>query len=181
MGALTAIQAQIEADVKDLAVIKAQIKAHRWERAQKAAQEKAHRGGTRATATATGPSAPAAATATTSIPEREFQKTWLQIQLASGGRPLTTTLPSDASCVPFLRLSSERLASDCCTLALREVEKLVVDQTLAVLVEGLSFAQLFPWCVSPLPILPYNRLLKSIHKGNNFPHQISRGLSWISG
>ncbi|KAH9973385.1 hypothetical protein BJV74DRAFT_889074 [Russula compacta] len=123
MGALTVMQAQIEADVKELAVIKAQIKAHRWERALKAAQEKAFRGGTTATATATGHSAPAAATATTSILEREFQKTWLQIQLVGDKRPLITTLPNDAT--------------------LREVGKLVAGQTLAI--EELTFTQQFPW------------------------------------
>jgi hypothetical protein len=42
--------------------------------------------------------APAAAS-TTSIPGREFKETRLQIRLASGGQPLTTTLPSDSSCV----------------------------------------------------------------------------------
>ena len=42
--------------------------------------------------------APAPATAA-SIPGREFKETRLQIRLGSGGQPLTTTLPSDASCV----------------------------------------------------------------------------------
>jgi len=48
---------------------------------------------------AAGSSAPSAAPATVSVPGREFKETRLQIRLASGGQPMTTTLPSDASCV----------------------------------------------------------------------------------
>jgi hypothetical protein len=47
-----------------------------------------------------------AAAAAASIPGREFKETRLQIRLASGGQPLTTTLPSDASCVSLFSSSS---------------------------------------------------------------------------
>jgi UBX domain-containing protein 1/4 len=94
-----------ENDKKALAAIKAQIEADKRERAQKAAQEKALRDGS-STVTAAGTSAPAVAAAaatppaaTSSIPGREFKETRLQIRLSSGGQPLTTTLPSDSSCV----------------------------------------------------------------------------------
>jgi hypothetical protein len=71
------------------------------------AQEKALREGnataaaTAATTSSTSAPAAAAAPATTSVPGREFKETRLQIRLASGGQPLTTTLPSDSSCVLF--------------------------------------------------------------------------------
>ena len=100
-----------ENDKKALATIKAQIEADKRDRAQKAAQEKALReGGTAAAAAAaassSSASAPAVAAAapapaTSSIPGREFKETRLQIRLASGGQPLTTTLPSGSSCVPL--------------------------------------------------------------------------------
>jgi hypothetical protein len=97
-----------ENDKKALAAIKAQIETDKRERAQKAAQEKALREGT-ATATtsvpAPAPAAAASAPATTSIPGREFKETRLQIRLASGGQPLTTTLPSNSSCVPYCIVS----------------------------------------------------------------------------
>ena len=103
-----------ENDKKALAAIKAQIEADKRERAEKAAQEKALREGGTTAATAAGTSAPApavaaAAPATSSIPGREFKETRLQIRLASGGQPLTTTLPSDSSCVPLF-FSVEKLA-----------------------------------------------------------------------
>ena len=97
-----------ENDKKALAAIKAQIEADKQERAQKAAQEKALReGGTTAAVATTSAPAPAVAApapAVSSTPGREFKETRLQIRLASGGQPLTTTLPSDSSCVPFLLL-----------------------------------------------------------------------------
>jgi hypothetical protein len=101
-----------EADKKAHAAIKAQIEADRRERAQKAAQEKALRDGTAApaattTTTTTSAPAPAAVPATSSLPGREFKETRLQIRLASGGQPLTTTLPSDSSCVPFTSFSDK--------------------------------------------------------------------------
>lgn len=91
-----------ENDKKALAAIKAQIEADKRERAQKAAQEKALRDGAAAApvSTATSSSAPVAAPAiTAAVAGRDFKETRLQIRLASGGQPLTTTLPSDSSCV----------------------------------------------------------------------------------
>ena len=90
-----------ENDKKALAAIKAQIEIDKRERAQKAAQEKALREGVAPPAGTASTSAPSAAPATASVPGREFKETRLQIRLASGGQPLTTTLPSDASCVFF--------------------------------------------------------------------------------
>ncbi|KAF8492961.1 ubiquitin-related domain-containing protein [Russula emetica] len=117
-----------ENDKKALAAIKAQIEADKQERAQKAAQEKALReGGTTAAAAATSAPAPAvaaAAPATSSIPGREFKETRLQIRLASGGQPLTTTLPSDST--------------------LRAVAEFVAGQTLTVDVDTVTFTQQFP-------------------------------------
>ncbi len=89
-----------EDDKKALAAIKVQIEADKLKRAQKAAQEKALREGVAPPEAPTGTSAaPSGAPATVSVPGREFKDTRLQIRLASGGQPLTTTLPSDASCV----------------------------------------------------------------------------------
>jgi hypothetical protein len=92
-----------EDDKKALAAIKAQIEVDKRQRAQKAAQEKALRDGVAPPAGSASTSAPSAAPATVSVPGREFKETRLQIRLASGGQPLTTTLPSDASCVLFCR------------------------------------------------------------------------------
>jgi hypothetical protein len=89
-----------EADKKAHAAIKAKIEADKRERAEKAAQEKAVRDGTATAATTSTAPAAAAPATTTSLPGREFKETRLQIRLASGGQPLTTTLPSDSSCVP---------------------------------------------------------------------------------
>jgi hypothetical protein len=107
----TIIFAEKEDEKRARAAIKAQIEADKRERAQKAAQEKALREGNPAdpaasAAATTSSSAPATAvpvatTPSTSVPGREFKDTRLQIRLASGGQPLTTTLPSDSSCVPL--------------------------------------------------------------------------------
>ncbi|KAH9057437.1 ubiquitin-related domain-containing protein [Lactarius vividus] len=115
-----------EDDKKALAAIKAQIEADKRQRAQKAAQEKALRDGAAPAppADAAGSSAPSAAPATTSVPGREFKDTRLQIRLASGGQPLTTTLPSDST--------------------LREVAEFVAGQTLTVDVDTVTFTQQFP-------------------------------------
>jgi hypothetical protein len=90
-----------EDEKKAHAAIKVQIEADKRERAQKAAQEKALREGAPPPAGTSAPSA-APVTVTASVPGREFKETRLQIRLASGGQPLTTTLPSDSSCVYFI-------------------------------------------------------------------------------
>ncbi|KAI0291026.1 ubiquitin-related domain-containing protein [Multifurca ochricompacta] len=121
--------AQTKEDLKNKQILKdleARRRVDKRERARKAAEEKALREG-RAPAppVVAGTSAPsAAAPATTSIPGREFKETRLQIRLASGGQPLTTTLPSDAP--------------------LREVAEFVAGQSLTVDVDTVTFTQHFP-------------------------------------
>ena len=148
---LTSPFAEKENEKKALAAIKAQIEADKRERAQKAAQEKALRDGTatgpaHATATVTAP-----APATSSLPGREFPETRLQIRLASGGPPLTTTLRSDASCV--LLCFSDRFAfsdrSSSFFLALREVAEYIAGQSLSIDVDTVTITQHFPRCVIP--------------------------------
>jgi len=130
---LEAKRREKENDKKALAAIKAQIEADKRERAQKAAQEKALREGAAAAPPPAPPAAtpgPATTTTTTaaaaaaSIPGREFKETRLQIRLASGGQPLTTTLPSDAT--------------------LPEVAEFVAGQTLTVDVDTVTFTQQVP-------------------------------------
>ncbi|KAH9074926.1 ubiquitin-related domain-containing protein [Lactarius deliciosus] len=121
---LEAKRREKEDDKKALAAIKAQIEADKLQRAQKAAQEKALRDGAAPPADAAGSSTPSAAPAPTSVPGREFKDTRLQIRLASGGQPLTTTLPSDST--------------------LREVAEFVAGQTLTVDVDTVTFTQQFP-------------------------------------
>jgi UBX domain-containing protein 1/4 len=169
---------------KALAAIKAQIEADKRERASKAAQEKAAREG--AAVEAPGPSAPAAAApAPASVAGRDFKETRLQIRLASGGQPLTTTLPSDASCVLLLFCPSwlsVSLPHPFCHdhLALREVAEFVAGQTLTVDVETVTFTQQFPRCGFLLLLLAFLvHLLPAL--GSNFPLQIFRGLSAILG
>jgi len=123
---LEAKRREKENDKKALAAIKAQIEADKRERAQKAAQEKALREGAAAAPApaAAAATAPAAISTSTSVPGREFKDTRLQIRLASGGQPLTTTLPSDST--------------------LREVAEFVAGQTLTVDVDTVTFTQHFP-------------------------------------
>lgn len=91
----------------------------------------------------------AAAPATSSIPGREFKETRLQIRLASGGQPLTTTLPSDSSCVPLFSFEKFGLWSiaNRVFLALRGVAEFVAGQSLTVDVDTVTFTQQFPRCV----------------------------------
>lgn len=98
-------------DAKARAAIKAQIEADKKARAEKAAREKAIREGraypessTAQPAAAPKPSSPAAATG---LAGRDYPQTRLQIRLASGGQPYTTTLSSDSSA----SISSEPAAS----------------------------------------------------------------------
>ena len=97
-------------DARAKAAIKAQIEADKKARAEKFAREKAIRDGqpipdsSASTSTAPRPAAAAAATAQPSgVAGKDFKETRLQIRMASGGPPYTTTLPSDAStyyCLP---------------------------------------------------------------------------------
>jgi hypothetical protein len=94
--------AEKEDDKKARAAIKAQIEADKQERAQKAAQEKAQREGATVAPSAAAPAGAVPATTSVAVAGRDFKETRLQIRLASGGQPLTTTLSSDASYVFFL-------------------------------------------------------------------------------
>jgi UBX domain-containing protein 1/4 len=92
-------------DAKARAAIKAQIEADKRERAERTAREKALREGRPITDNMAGqPSAPAvsapsagAAGGSTGVAGRDFKETRLQIRMANGGQPYTTTLPSEAS------------------------------------------------------------------------------------
>ncbi|KAF9233843.1 ubiquitin-related domain-containing protein [Melanogaster broomeanus] len=116
-------------DAKAKAAVKAQIEADKKARAEKAAREKALREGqpiVDTPGTSAPSSAPAAAASSSSsgVSGKDFRDTRLQIRLASGGAPYTTTLPSDST--------------------LREVAEFVAAQTLSVNVDTVSFAQQFP-------------------------------------
>ncbi|KIP03043.1 hypothetical protein PHLGIDRAFT_95250 [Phlebiopsis gigantea 11061_1 CR5-6] len=116
-------------DAKARAAIKAQIEADKRERKERAEREKALREGrtyTESAAPAPAPrSAPAAAAlAATGLAGRDYPQTRLQIRMASGGQPYTTTLSSDAP--------------------LREVAEFLAGQTLAVDVDTVTLSQHFP-------------------------------------
>ncbi|KAF8626557.1 hypothetical protein AX15_004806 [Amanita polypyramis BW_CC] len=127
-------QAMQEADAKKRekieeararAAVKAQIEADKKARAEKAAREKALREGQSVEMISAAQSTPAvAATQTQSGPSKDFKETRLQIRLASGGQPFTTTLPSDAP--------------------LREVAEYLAAQTLSINVDTVTFTQTFP-------------------------------------
>lgn len=85
-------------DAKARAAIKAQIEADKRDRAEKAAREKALREGKPVPgSSAPAASTPAAALIASKTAGRDYPETRLQIRLASGGQPYTTTLSSDAS------------------------------------------------------------------------------------
>ena len=135
-------------DAKARAAIKAQIEADKKARAEKAAREKALREGKPIVDTSAGTptSSPAAiAAATSGLAGRDYPQTRLQIRMASGGQPYTTTLPSDASAYPNIFLFTILTLR---VLALREVAEFLAGQTLAVDVETVTFAQHFPRCVT---------------------------------
>jgi len=116
-------------DAKAKAAIKAQIEADKRARAEKAAREKALREGKPIVDTPASASTPASrpgvATSTSSgVAGKDYKETRLQIRLASGGQPYTTTLSSDAT--------------------LREVAEFLAAQTMSVDVDTVSFAQHFP-------------------------------------
>ncbi|KAF8720831.1 hypothetical protein AX14_010685 [Amanita brunnescens Koide BX004] len=112
-------------DARARAAIKAQIEADKQARAEKAAREKALREGQAEPMTSAVQSTPAAAArATQGGSTKEFKETRLQIRLASGGQPFTTTLPSEAP--------------------LSAVAEYLAAQTLTVDVETVTFTQTFP-------------------------------------
>lgn len=84
-------------DARARAAVKAQIEADKKARAEKAAREKALREGQPAPMIDAPQTTPAAAAvAVQSGSSKEFKETRLQIRLASGGQPFTTTLPSES-------------------------------------------------------------------------------------
>ncbi|KAG1795901.1 hypothetical protein EV424DRAFT_1334335, partial [Suillus variegatus] len=93
--------------------------------AGKAAREKALRDGQPIIDALASASTTPAVTASSSSGTngKDFKDTRLQIRMASGGTPYTTTLPSDAT--------------------LREVAEFIAAQTLSVDVETVTFAQHF--------------------------------------
>jgi len=112
-------------DAKARAAIKAQIEADKKARAEKAAREKALREGKAfPESSAPAPAAASAAATSSGTAGKDYAQTRLQIRMASGGQPYTTTLSSDAT--------------------LREVAEFLAGQTLAVDVETVTFAQHFP-------------------------------------
>lgn len=115
-------------DVKARAAIKAQIEADKQARAEKAAREKALREGKPVidNPAASGIPPPAAVTSSSSstVAGKDFKDTRLQIRLASGGAPYTTTLPSEST--------------------LQDVAEFVAAQSLSVSVDTVTFTQHFP-------------------------------------
>lgn len=116
-------------DAKARAAIKAQIEADKKARAEKAAREKALREGkpivdSQSETNSGTPSSAAVASSSSGVAGKDFKDTRLQIRLASGGTPYTTTLPSDST--------------------LHDVAEFVAAQTLSVSVDTVSFTQQFP-------------------------------------
>ncbi|KAM5531485.1 hypothetical protein V8D89_014875 [Ganoderma adspersum] len=116
-------------DAKARAAVKAQIEADKKARAEKAAREKALREGKplpeAAQPSASAPDAAAAASAPkTGLAGKDYPETRLQIRMAKGGQPYTTSLPSDST--------------------LREVAEYLAGQTLEVDVETVNFSLTFP-------------------------------------
>lgn len=110
-------------DARAKAAVKAQIEADKKARAEKAAREKALRDGQPLTATSSAvPATPAVASI--SVASKDFKETRLQIRMATGGQPYTTTLPSDAP--------------------LREVAEFLAGQSLAIDVDTVTLTQQFP-------------------------------------
>ncbi|KZT59107.1 hypothetical protein CALCODRAFT_431520 [Calocera cornea HHB12733] len=116
------------AEAKAKAAVKAQIEADKRARAEKAAREKALREGKvydAAAGPAVQPTAAAAATsANAGVKGKDYPETRLQIRLASGGQPYTTTLSSDAP--------------------LSEVAEFVASQNLAFSADTVTLSMHFP-------------------------------------
>ncbi|KAJ8587567.1 hypothetical protein M405DRAFT_852840 [Rhizopogon salebrosus TDB-379] len=111
-------------DAKAKAAVKAQIEADKKARAEKAAKEKALREGQPIVDTVASSSTTPGASASSGTATKDFKETRLQIRMASGGTPYTTTLSSDAT--------------------LLEVAEFLAGQTLEIDVETVAFTQNFP-------------------------------------
>ena len=132
-------------EAKARAAIKAQIEADKKARHEKAAREKALREGrpihdNMADEPAASSSA-AAPVAHTGVAGRDYPQTRLQIRMASGGQPYTTTLPSDSRTYILVVVCKEAHFH---VIALRAVAEYLAGQTLAVDVETVTLAQHFP-------------------------------------
>jgi hypothetical protein len=92
-------------DARAKAATKAQIEADKRERASKAAREKALREGQTLPeqSTSTNPTRAPVGPAASGVAGKDFKETRLQIRMANGGTPYTTTMSSDAS--TYTRLS----------------------------------------------------------------------------
>jgi hypothetical protein len=89
-------------DARAKAAVKAQIEADKQARAEKFAREKALREGkpvpeSSDTSAAAVTGAKTASSTSSGVAGKDFKETRLQIRVASGGQPYTTTLSSDAS------------------------------------------------------------------------------------
>ncbi|KAI0732135.1 ubiquitin-related domain-containing protein [Fomitopsis betulina] len=113
-------------EAKARARVKEQIEADKRARADKAAREKALREGKPPPGSSAAPDAAPAAVAppASKTAGKDYPDTRLQIRLASGGQPYTTTLSSDST--------------------LREVAEFLAGQTLSVDADTVTFAQHFP-------------------------------------
>ncbi|KAJ7221950.1 ubiquitin-related domain-containing protein [Mycena rebaudengoi] len=112
-------------DARAKAAVKAQIEADKKARAEKFAREKALRHGQEIVdAPAAAPVASASTAVRSGVAGKDFKETRLQIRMASGGQPYTTTLSSDAP--------------------LSEVAEFLAGQSLEVDVETVALTQHFP-------------------------------------
>ncbi|KAF5386336.1 hypothetical protein D9757_006707 [Collybiopsis confluens] len=114
-------------DAKARAAIKAQIEADKKARAEKAAKEKALREGRPvedAGASASASPQVTSAPSSSGVAGKDFKETRLQIRMASGGQPYTTTLSSDSP--------------------LSAVAEFIAAQTLDVNVDTVTLSQHFP-------------------------------------
>ncbi|KAI0074495.1 hypothetical protein K474DRAFT_1665336 [Panus rudis PR-1116 ss-1] len=147
-------------DAKARAAIKAQIEQDKRERAERAAREKALREGRAYPESASSSATPVAAakppTAAAGTAGKDYPQTRLQIRLASGGQPLTTTLASDST--------------------LRDVAEFVAAQTLSVDVETVTFAQHFPRYVHSRSAFLFPLPLPWIYLGSI---NLVASLSWL--
>jgi len=117
---INALTDKIE-DAKARSAIRAQVEADKRARAERAAREKALREGTldlavpaeSSSADSTAAvSSSAVGSSSSGVAGRDFKDTRLQIRMASGGQPYTTTLPSDSSlCFSLLSFRDKNLSN----------------------------------------------------------------------
>lgn len=105
-------------DARAKAAIKAQIEADKKARAEKSAREKALRDGQpiQDSPSTTAAPKPANSAPVSGVAGKDFKETRLQIRMASGGQPYTTTLPSDSSGFPSFLNTQFIMMRNCCTI-----------------------------------------------------------------